>query len=123
MHSGAWRHPATELSNIFAPERYEHIARVLEAARFDGCFYADTLGLPDIYKGSYDTYLHYGGQISYLDPLTIPPLLAPLPHHLGVAAPLSTPFHHPHLPARLPAAPDPLPPGPPRLQPCPPPAH
>jgi len=36
MHSGAWRHPATELSNIFAPERYEHIARVLEAARFDG---------------------------------------------------------------------------------------
>ena len=65
MHSGAWRHPATELSNIFAPERYEHIARVLEAACFDGCFYADTLGLPDIYKGSYDTYLHYGGQISY----------------------------------------------------------
>ena len=47
MHSGAWRHPATELSNIFAPERYEHIARVLEAACFDGCFYADTLGLPE----------------------------------------------------------------------------
>ena len=75
MHSGAWRHPATQLSDIFAPERYEHIARVLEAACFDGCFYADTLGLPDIYKGSYDTYLHYGGQISYLDPVTILPIM------------------------------------------------
>src|SRR5258708_36056939 len=42
MHSGAWRHPATELGDIFSPERYEHIARGLEAARFDGCFYTDT---------------------------------------------------------------------------------
>ncbi len=40
---------------------------------FDGCFFADTLGLPDIYKGSFDTYLHYGGQLSYLDPVTVLP--------------------------------------------------
>src|SRR5260370_16745538 len=79
MHSGAWRHPATELSDIFAPERYEHIARVLEAACFDGCFYADTLGLPDIYKGSYDTYLHYGGAVPLPPPLPTPPTLPPLP--------------------------------------------
>ena len=76
VHNGAWKHPASDLSNIFKPERYEHIARVLEAARFDGCFYADTLGLPDIYKGSYDTYLHYGGQLSYLDPFTFLPVMA-----------------------------------------------
>jgi FMN-dependent oxidoreductase (nitrilotriacetate monooxygenase family) len=101
MHSGAWRHPATELSDIFAPERYEHIARVLEAACFDGCFYADTLGLPDIYKGSYDTYLHYGGQISYLDPVTILPIMARVTKHLGLGATLSTTFHHPYHLARL----------------------
>ena len=101
MHSGAWRHPATELGNIFAPERYEHIARVLEAACFDGCFYADTLGLPDIYKGSYDTYLHHGGQISYLDPVTVLPIMARVTRHLGLGATLSTTFHHPYHLARL----------------------
>jgi alkanesulfonate monooxygenase SsuD/methylene tetrahydromethanopterin reductase-like flavin-dependent oxidoreductase (luciferase family) len=53
--AGAWRHPEAPVGDIFSPERYEHLARVLEAARFDGCFFADTLGLPDVYKGSYDT--------------------------------------------------------------------
>src|SRR5580658_2213549 len=55
--AGAWRHPEAPVDDIFTPERYEHMAKVLEAARFDGCFFADTLGLPDVYKGSYDTYL------------------------------------------------------------------
>jgi hypothetical protein len=53
--------PRADLDDIFKPERHEHMARVLDAARFDGCFFADTLGLPDIDKGSFDTYLRYGG--------------------------------------------------------------
>ncbi len=76
MHTGAWRHPQSDLHDIFSPSRYTHIARVLEAARFDGCFYADTQGIPDLYQGSFRTYLQHGGQISYLDPLTILPIMA-----------------------------------------------
>ena len=100
MHTGAWRHPQSDLHDIFSPSRYVHIAQVLEAARFDGCFYADTQGIPDIYQGSFRTYLQHGGQISYLDPLTILPIMAQATRHLGLGATLSTSFHHPYHLAR-----------------------
>jgi FMN-dependent oxidoreductase (nitrilotriacetate monooxygenase family) len=90
--AGAWRHPEAPLDDIFNPERYEHMAKVLEAARFDGCFFADTLGLPDVYKGSFDTYLRCGGQLSYLDPMIVLPVMARATRHLGLGATLSTTF-------------------------------
>jgi FMN-dependent oxidoreductase (nitrilotriacetate monooxygenase family) len=90
--AGAWRHPEAPIDDIFSPERYEHMAKVLEAARFDGCFFADTLGLPDVYQGSYDTYLRHGGQLSYLDPMIVLPVMARATRHLGLGATLSTTF-------------------------------
>jgi FMN-dependent oxidoreductase (nitrilotriacetate monooxygenase family) len=98
--AGAWRHPQAPLDDIFDPERYEHMAKVLEAACFDGCFFADTLGLPDIYKGSYETYLRYGGQLSYLDPMIVLPVMARATRHLGLGATLSTTFYPPYHLAR-----------------------
>jgi FMN-dependent oxidoreductase (nitrilotriacetate monooxygenase family) len=99
-HAGGWRHPGADLHDIFAPQRYEHIARVLEAACFDGCFYADTQGVPDIHNGSFDAYLRHGGQLSYLDPLMVLPLMARATRHLGLGATLSTTFHNPYHLAR-----------------------
>jgi FMN-dependent oxidoreductase (nitrilotriacetate monooxygenase family) len=99
-HPGGWRHPEADLHDIFSPSRYEHIARVLENAFFDGCFYADTMGISDIYNDSLTAYLHHGGQLSYLDPLTVLPIMATVTKHLGLGATLSTTFHHPYHLAR-----------------------
>ncbi len=99
-HAGGWRHPGAALHDIFEPERYEHLARVLEAACFDAGFFADTFGLADLHKGNYDTNLGRGGQISYLDPMAVLPLMMRVTRHIGWGATLSTTFNTPYHLAR-----------------------
>lgn len=86
---------------MLAPELYEHVARVLEAACFDACFFADGLGLHDIYKGDFRVRLRAGGQNSFLDPLVVMPLMARVTKHLGIGTTLSTTFHQPYHVARV----------------------
>jgi FMN-dependent oxidoreductase (nitrilotriacetate monooxygenase family) len=93
LHVGGWRHPESTLDDILDPSRYQHIARVLEAAKFDGCFFADLFGLYDLHGGSYDAYVRRGGQISFLDPTVVLPVMAAATTHLGLGATLSTSFH------------------------------
>ena len=100
-HAGGWRHPAAALHDIFDPARYEQLARTLEAARFDAGFFADTFGIPDVYCGDFRTYVERGGQISYLDPMLVLPLMARATRHIGLGATLSTTFHNPYLIARM----------------------
>jgi FMN-dependent oxidoreductase (nitrilotriacetate monooxygenase family) len=100
-HAGGWRHPAAALHDIFDPRRYEQLAHTLEDARFDAAFFADTFGIPDVYGGSFRTYVERGGQISYLDPMLVLPLMARVTDHLGLGATLSTTFHPPYLLARM----------------------
>ncbi len=99
-HPGGWRHPQTDLDDVFRPDRYARIGRILEAARFDGCFFADTLGIPDVYQGSFRAYVEHGGQLSYLDPLMVLPIIAAATTRLGLGATLSTTFHQPYHLAR-----------------------
>ena len=99
-HPGGWRHPEADLHDIFEPTRYEHLARVLESARFDAGFFADTFGLPDLHRGGYETYLGLGGQITYLDPMAVLPLMARVTSHVGLGATLSTTFNTPYYLAR-----------------------
>ncbi|NHN87028.1 NtaA/DmoA family FMN-dependent monooxygenase [Acetobacter conturbans] len=90
LHPAGWRHPEATLGDILKPSRYENIARTLEAACFDGCFFADLQGLYDIHAGGYDAYVRYGGQISYLDPMTVLPVMAAATRYIGLGATLST---------------------------------
>jgi len=100
LHVGGWRHPEATLHDILKPSRYEGIARLLEEACFDACFFADLFGLYDVHGGSYDAYLRRGGQISFLDPTVVLPVMAAATRHLGLGATLSTSFHTPYHLAR-----------------------
>lgn len=100
-HHGAWRHPESEVDNIMDPARYEHIARVLEAGKFDALFFADILGIYDIYGKSYDTMLGRGGQVCLLDPSVILPMMARVTERLGLGLTYSSTFNHPYQIARM----------------------
>jgi len=95
-YASAWRHPGAPLDDLWEPARYEHLARTLEAARFDAGFFADGMGVPDIYKNSYADYLGRGGQLSLLDPLMLLPLMARVTTRLGLGTSLSTTFNNPY---------------------------
>ena len=99
-YPSTWRHPAATLHDLFEPERWEHLAKVMEAAFFDACFFADSLGIPDLYKGRYDDYIGRGGQLSLLDPMTLLPLMARVTSRLGLGVTLSTSFTPAYLLAR-----------------------
>lgn len=99
-YASGWRHPAAALDDIWSPERYESLAQLLEQARFDACFFADSFGLQDVYRNSYADYLGRGGQMSLLDPMIVLPVMARATSRLGLAPTLSTTFNGPYQLAR-----------------------
>lgn len=99
-YPSAWRHPSATLHDLWEPSRWEHLAKVMESALFDACFFADSLGIPDLYKGSYADYIGRGGQLSLLDPMALLPLMARVTERLGLGVTLSTSFTPAYLLAR-----------------------
>ena len=100
-HHGAWRHPESAVDDLLSPGRYEHIARVLEAARFDALFFADILGIYDLYGGTFDTMAGRGGQVCLLDPAVVLPMMARVTEHIGLGLTYSSTFNHPYGIARM----------------------
>ena len=98
-HHGAWRHPETDIG-FCTPEWHEHIARVLEHGKFDSLFFADILGLYDIYGGSYASIVRNGGQMGMLDPIPLLSIMSRATSRIGLGATLSTTFYAPYHLAR-----------------------
>ena len=98
-HHGAWRHPEADLG-VFTPAWHEHIARVLEQGRFDSLFFADILGLYDLYGGSFASILRCGGQMGLLDPIPLLSIMARATSRIGLGATLSSTFYPPYHLAR-----------------------
>ena len=100
-HHGAWRHPESAVDDLLNPSRYEHIARVLEEGKLDALFFADILGIYDLYNGRYDTMVGKGGQVCLLDPAVILPIMARVTQRIGLGLTYSSTFNHPYQIARM----------------------
>ena len=100
-HHGAWRHPESDIEDLLTPQRYEHLARVLEAGCFDAVFFADILGIYDLYGGSFDAVAGRGGQLCLLDPALVLPMMARVTEHIGLGLTYSSTFNHPYQIARM----------------------
>ena len=90
-YPSSWRHPNAQL-DVFEPERWERLAQTMEEALLDACFFADSLGLPDLYKGNHADFIGRGGQSGLLDPMVLLPMMARATKHLGLGITLSTSF-------------------------------
>jgi FMN-dependent oxidoreductase (nitrilotriacetate monooxygenase family) len=93
LHAGGWRHPESVPEDMFSPIRYEQQAQMFEAACLDGFFFADLFGFADTYGGGVAKFAQAGGQNSYLDPMTVLPIMARATRHLGLGVTVSTSFH------------------------------
>jgi alkanesulfonate monooxygenase SsuD/methylene tetrahydromethanopterin reductase-like flavin-dependent oxidoreductase (luciferase family) len=86
-------HPRSDAVDALDACRYEHIARVLERAKFDGLFFVVTLALVEFYDESYAAVVRYGGQIYTLAPMKLLATIARATYRLGLSATVSTAFY------------------------------
>lgn len=94
---GGWRHPDSDGRQPLDPARYEAIARILEAGKFDGLFFVDFVTLFDTFRDGFGTNLREGGQMCLLEPMQLLAAMARVTSRIGLAATMSTtlypPFH------------------------------
>ena len=88
-HHAMWRHPETE-NRFLEPAFWEHLARTLEAGKFDGLFFADSLSFAS------ETVLAKGGQMSLLDPVPLIAMLSRVTSRIGLGLTISTSFSAPY---------------------------
>lgn len=96
----AWRHPDAR-TDTYSPEYYQHIARVLEAGKFDIGFFDDRLAMPDMYRGDHAHTVENGIRCVKLDAVTCLMTMAAVTKHLGLGATYSTTYYEPFHVARL----------------------
>ncbi|GAA4784421.1 LLM class flavin-dependent oxidoreductase [Microbacterium gilvum] len=97
---GLWAHPDDRSREYRDLQYWTDIARTLEAARFDSLFFADMLGLYDVYRASPAPALEQAIQVPINDPTYLIPALAHVTENLGFAVTISTTYEQPYPVAR-----------------------
>lgn len=96
----AWRHPDAR-TDSYSPAYYQHIARVLEAGKFDVGFFDDRLAMPDLYSGDHAHTVQNGIRCVKMDPIICLMTMAAVTSKLGLGATCSTTYYEPFHVARM----------------------
>ncbi|MEH7386877.1 LLM class flavin-dependent oxidoreductase [Bacillus sp. JJ1521] len=98
MHNshGLWKHPNSERHLRYKDLDYWiDLAKLLERGKFDAVFFADVLGIYDVYQQSKDPSIRDGVQVPLNDPAFVVPAMASVTEHLSFAVTVSTTYEHP----------------------------
>lgn len=99
---GAWKLPDDESAEGFLSlEYWIKFARILERGKFDALFFADTMGVSDVYGESEAAALRNGVFAPAIDPTILIAALADRTSHLGFAVTFATSHAQPYHAARL----------------------
>ena len=96
----SWRHPDAR-TDTYSPDYYQHIARVLEAGKFDIGFFDDRLAMPDLFSGDHGHTVENGIRCVKMDPVTCLMTMAAVTERLGLGATYSTTYYEPFHVARV----------------------
>ncbi len=96
----SWRHPDAR-TDTYSPDYYQHIARVLEAGKFDIGFFDDRLAMPDMFHGDHAHTVQNGIRCVKMDPVTCLMTMGAVTKHLGLGATYSTTYYEPFHVARV----------------------
>ncbi|MET0871729.1 MAG: NtaA/DmoA family FMN-dependent monooxygenase, partial [Paeniglutamicibacter terrestris] len=95
-----WTHPLDDRLQVNSLDRWKNVAITAEEANLDALFFADVLGLYDVYGGSADAALSWAVEAPANDPFVYVPALAALTERLSFVITASTTYEHPFALAR-----------------------
>ena len=100
LTAGSWRNEDDQGSRYTDLQYWVGVARMLDDASFDGIFFADTVGVHDVYAGSGDEAMRDAAQFPINDPTVLISGMAAVTKHLSFGVTCSLTYEQPYLLAR-----------------------
>jgi FMN-dependent oxidoreductase (nitrilotriacetate monooxygenase family) len=91
-----WNHPKAREFDYLDIDHWVSLAQALESAKFDAFFWADHVGVHDLYQGSYATSVRAATQYPVADPMLLTAALAASTTDLGFAFSANPLQEHPY---------------------------
>jgi len=98
MHNshGLWKHPENKRQRGYKDLDYWiNLAKLLEKGKFDAVFFADVLGIYDVYRNSKDPSIRDGLSVPSNDPALLVSAMASVTENLAFAITVSTTYEAP----------------------------
>jgi FMN-dependent oxidoreductase (nitrilotriacetate monooxygenase family) len=97
---GLWAHPKADGEHYCEMSFWHELARTAERGLLDCVFFADSLGVLDVYQGRPDALMRSAGMYPINDPFMLIPAMASVTGNLCFGVTGNTTYEHPYLLAR-----------------------